>query len=165
MKQELQIVTNVKSACDVAVDMMNTDNYEEKKRGAIISAIQMLLNSQDYINMIKSEINSMIKDKKIDLNDYPKLLVVITESNSYIEKMQQQAAIVKSDFDIDAMKYIIFAVIYFGLLVGNVDESSIDNFKIMYPTLWKLLKVNPNKIAKQSKSLFGKLCQSMSCKK
>ena len=156
-KQIKQVEQNLNLACDAVSNIMIQDNYDEKKRGAILSAIKILLNSEDYVKMLMDQTNKILKDKKIDSNDYADLFIIVVQSNDFMSKVMQNSSVVISDFNIDSMQYIVFAAIYFGLVSCNADQQTISGLVLVFPSLWKLVKIDPKKLVSGYKSIFGKI--------
>jgi hypothetical protein len=144
--------------------LMNDDGYE--KSTAVLTILKILLNTKEYSDMLKTQVNEIKKDNKIDTKDFPSLFVILTESKDFISDTLNDSTIVKSSINGESLKYIIYGSMYYALLETNTDKETTDMLMGMFLPLWKILKINPDKIANEAQSLFKRLqncCDCCSC--
>lgn len=152
-----QISTYEKKTLDAVITMLNIDKYDPEKGSRIQQILQMLMDSKDFVKMISNDIKAVMADKKINMADFPKLMSIGLQANTFLTTLKIDSAELKAEETcVDSLKYIIFGAIYFGLCMANADDSTLSIITMLYPGLWELLKINPAKIKAGAKSLFKK---------
>jgi|SaaInlStandDraft_4_1057021.scaffolds.fasta_scaffold05921_4 hypothetical protein len=156
--------SNLQVIYDEVSKLMSEDGYE--KSTAVLTILKILLNTKEYSDMLKTQVNEIKKDNKIDTKDFPSLFVILTESKDFISDTLNDSTIVKSSINGESLKYIIYGSMYYALLETNTDKETTDMLMGMFLPLWKILKINPDKIANEAQSLFKRLqncCDCCSC--
>ncbi len=132
--------------------MMDTDVYPQTNRPVINSAFLAITQSKSYVNKIRSEVQQIIADKEFTIVDVPNLLLIIAQSQAALNLVIAHSVNLKTSLQQDAMKYIIFGVFHFVLLVENVSTIELD---ATFGALWSLVAFNPSAVVVQAKSLFS----------
>lgn len=156
----------LKLTSDAVVNMMTDDKYDEHKRNDIMNILSIALRSENYVNSVKGQIRKINEDGKIDSKDIPYVLVIIADSKEYLSVTIQDTIALKSTLRLDSMKYIVFGVIYFVMLMEKVDPKILMDVKEHYSALWSLLEIDPKKLLIKADSCWRKCfpcCFKCSC--
>lgn len=149
---------NLKITTDVITEMMNKDKFDETKRNGLFNIINILTRSDEYIKLIKNAIKKINEDGKFDGKDIPSIIVIVSQSKDYISETIDESIELKTTLKLESLKYIIFGIIYFVLLVENTDQSMLIELNQYYSSLWSLIAFNPNSLLIKAKSLWKKCC-------
>jgi len=131
--------SNLQVIYDEVSKLMSEDGYE--KSTAVLTILKILLNTKEYSDMLKTQVNEIKKDNKIDTKDFPSLFVILTESKDFISDTLNDSTIVKSSINGESLKYIIYGSMYYALLETNTDKETTDMLMGMFLPLWKILKI------------------------
>jgi hypothetical protein len=150
-----QIITYQKKTIAAVECMLNIDKYDINRGKRIEQILQILMDSKEFVTMISNGVKTVMADKKINAADFPTLMLMGLQTNSFLEKIQLDSADLKAEEAcLDSVKYIVFGAIYFGLCMAKADETTLSMITMFYPGLWSLIKINPNTIKNAAKSLF-----------
>ncbi len=131
------------------------DDYS--KNDEVLLLIKKILNSVEYLEMIKKDFDKILEDKKIDSKDIPKMITIMIKLNNLIPKLTG----IKEKISIDKMKYIFYATLYFYIIKYQVDffdTFGIDEFRLLYSNLWNLVEINPDTVKVAAKKMSGFFC-------
>ena len=132
--------------------MMDTDAYPQTNRSVINSAFLAITQSKSYIDKIRSEIQQINADGAFTIADVPNVLLIIAQSQATLNLVISNSVNLKTSLRQDAMKYIIYGVFHFVLLVENVPTIELD---ATFGALWTLVAFNPTSVVVGAKSLFS----------
>lgn len=149
-----QIITKT---FDAVNSMMNDDKYDQSKRSYLINITRVVLNSTEYINSIKKQVNQINEDGKVDTNDIPTILTIIVESKEFLTDTINKSIQLTTTIDFKAMKYIIYGVIYFIMTLENVSPDLLIQVKKIYSAVWNIVAMNPDNIPIKVKSCWQKI--------
>jgi len=137
------ITQNLSNTIDAVAGMMNNDKFDQGKRAAIMTIIKVTLASDGYINSVKDQIKKIEEDGKFNSKDLPHVLIIVAESKQFLSATIRDGVDLKSTLKLDSMKYITFGIIYFVMLMENVEQLVLDDVKNSYSSLWDLIVFNP----------------------
>ena len=131
-------------------ELMNIDHCDIVKRNDVFIIIQKVLNQPSYFQSLKSNFDIVLKDKKIDTNDIPMLIMIMIDLNTMLSGLLG----LSNSVSLDKIKYIFYAMLFVYIsqyqpaFFSTINQSS---FRGLYNTLWDLIEVVPDtlKIAKQ----------------
>jgi len=140
--------------------MMNIDSYSEKNREVINSAFSAIVQEESYINKIKEHVHQICADGEFTIADIPDILMIIAQSQSALKLAIRNSINLKVSLEKNSMKYIVFAILHFILLVESVSTGGLDR---TFGSLWDLLAFDPSEVSVGVKSCFS-CCSSTQTK-
>lgn len=122
--------------------MMATDLLDENKKQEILNFVKNVLGMKEYIDLVNSDLNAILADKKIDQNDIPRMILVVLKLHSALPSLMK----LKNQISIQTLKYLFFGTIYY--YVSNkktelFDVIKSDEFRLIFTTLWQLVEFQP----------------------
>lgn len=132
---------NIRDVKNEVIHLMDMDEYDDKRRQGIITALMTFLNSSCYTNIISIAIRNQKKDSVISISKIPCLVSIIVTclKNADLTKMLQT----------NDMKYFIYGVLYNFILQedpGFFNDISIETFENLYDGIFDILLIFPNVI-------------------
>lgn len=121
---------------------------KDDEKNKIMSISTKLINSENYMNLVKDYFDKIIQNKTFDLKiDFGILVKCIIELNQFVDFYKE--------IDIKRLKFLLYPVIYAELyknhldIVNKMDESE---FRILYSNAMDLvlIPVESVKIVKES---------------
>jgi hypothetical protein len=156
--------TSLNETSKAVEDLMNIDLFDMQKRTTIIKALNICLKSKDYINQIKLLVNAIKLDGKFDMNDLPSIFSIVLQSKTFLNTIIIDGMSIKTNFDTDSFKYIVYGILYYIMLIQNVDKTVITQLSLTYNSLWTLVAFDPKKLFIKAESCFKSLsCYKPSC--
>ena len=147
---------NITDTCTLVTSMMNTDNVSPATQASILSMVNLALNSNTYIASITQQVKNINADGKFNQNDIPAVLMIILQSKAFLQTAINGSANVATKFDVASLKYIVYAVIHFVMVVENVDLAVVQSIDVSFSSLWNLVAINPVELAADIKILTNK---------
>jgi len=129
------------------------ENFDLKNTNSLLLSI---LQNNTYINTIKTEMRSIMSDCKIDIADLPHMLNIVLISKPVLSKFINS----KTTITQIHMKYIIYGIMVFALLLLDVQDDALNLIFAMYPSLWNIVEFNPNNF----KTMIQEKIKSGCCK-
>lgn len=160
------VTKNIESVRESIINMMNVDEFEYARRESVMNIVNIVLKSDEYVDIIKIQIKKINEDGKFDAKDLPPILIIIAESKIYLSSIIKDAVELKSTLKLDSMKYITFGVILFVMLTEKVDKTIIDETISYYSPLWDLIAFDPKDLLIKADTFWRKTfpqCFECSC--
>jgi len=132
--------------------MMDIDSYPQTNRAVINSAFLGITQSKTYINQIRGNVQQIFADGKFTLADAPNVLLIIAQSQATLNLVITNSVNLQTSLKQDSMKYIIFGIFRFVLLIENVSTVELD---ATFSPLWTLIAFNPADVAVKAKAMFS----------
>ena len=141
---------------------MNEDTYNEfrfflniygsqigdEEKNKILSISTKLINSENYMKLVKEDFDKIMKDEKFDLStDFGVLVKVLIELNQFVDFYKE--------IDIKRLKFLLYPVIFAQLYKYHIDivnKMNITDFRVLYSNAMDLvlIPVESVRIAKES---------------
>lgn len=130
---------------------MNEDSYNEfrfflntvakeigdNEKNKILSISSKLINSENYMNIIKEELNKIIETENFNLiTDFSILIKTVLDCNKHVDFYKE--------ITVDRLKYLMYPVLYAHLYKNNTDllnSINISDFRILYINAMDLLLI------------------------
>jgi hypothetical protein len=131
------------------------DSYNKKEE--ILDLIKKILSSQKYFESIKADFDKILEDKKINSKDISKMMIVVMKLNNILPKLLN----IKEKISIDKIKYIFYATLYLYIIKYQkefLNDIGIDEFRLLYSSLWNLIEINPEIVKVSIKKISGFCC-------
>ena len=134
------------------IAIMDADSYSQTNRAIINSAFMAIATEKTYINSITSRVEQIMADKEFTMTDIPNVLIIMAQSQAALNVAITNTITLKTSLQADSMKYIVFGVLHFVLLMKDISTLELD---ITFSALWTLISINPTAIAVGAQSLFS----------
>ena len=134
---------NIANTCNLVSVMMNTDNVNQQTRNAVTEMINLILNSDTYITLVREQIKTIISDGTFDQNDLPAVLTIVLQSKTFLRTVLSQTALITTNLNMNTLKYVIYAIIYFVMTLENANPAVITSFNTTFSPLWNLVSIDP----------------------
>ena len=134
---------NTKKICDLVLSMMNVDNIAQQTRDAIIAMVELTLNSDTYIVLIRQQVMAIISDGTVNQNDLPAILTIVLQSKVFLQSILASGVKIAVNLDMSTLKYIIYAVIHLVMILENANPVVIISLETSFSPLWNLVSINP----------------------
>lgn len=138
--------SQIEETCTAVKTLMNNDMFDINKQTSVITLINIVLNSNDYVNLIKGKVKEIKSDGKFDANDIPNVLLIILQSKAFLNTTIKAGSVATNTFKMDSLKYVVYAVIHFILLIEKVDPEFIKNIDASYSPLWEIIAFDPKEL-------------------
>jgi hypothetical protein len=159
MSQNVQQIQQASQQSFVAVQaMMTIDLIGPADKEIVKKMLQIMTSSEQFAKDISSQIKIIMADKKITFTDFPALMMIGMQVESFIKTIKASdinAKELKCSV-IDILKYVVYGSICFGLILGKANQETLTMFNAFFPGLWLLINTNPKSLKKAGESLFGK---------
>jgi hypothetical protein len=151
--QKLQLTINQTEK--LIVEDGNNQGDKEK----LLKLINEALNKKEYIDSIKSTLESILADKKLDISDLSKMMILSIQVN----KLLPELVSLLTSLVVSKVKYIVFASIFYYISEYQSDffekaGMTIDVFRVLFSSLWNLVEVDPQDVKIKSKKLCLLCC-------
>lgn len=117
-------------------DLMKYEGVDEfsKYKTFISTALEL----DRYIISVKNNIDEILKDRKIDMKDIPRLILLTMQ----IKNILYTSLKLKKQISLDQAKYLVYATIYYFL-----DDDLVSNFQTLFVELWSLVEFDPTSLS------------------
>ena len=127
--------------------MMDIDGNDEDAKKDLIKLITDALSLEQYVNSIKSSIETILQDKTIDAADISTMILLALQVSNTLPRLLG----LKNSVSTSQVKYIIYGSLYFYVKEYKpsfFSESGMteDIFKLMFLGMWKLVEVKPESV-------------------
>jgi hypothetical protein len=161
--QNQTLEQNIKNTFNLVSAMMNADNVDNQTRTAITSMINLTLNSETYITTIREQVKTIISDGIFNQNDFPAVLSIVVNSKAFLKNVFANSATIVSNLDMHILKYIIYAVIHFVMVLENSNPEIVASFDTMFSPLWNLVSINPHELVEDISIITNKCFSCFPC--
>lgn len=148
---------NIKNIIDdtnnLIILMMNEDQVDNNIRTEVLALVNLTLTAEKYIKTIKEQIKLITADGVFNQNDIPAVLNIIIQSKLFLHSVLASGTTTIHNLDMSIMKYIIFAVLHFVLVVENANPTIITSVDSTFSSLWTLIAFNPKELMTDVSSL------------
>jgi len=137
---------------DEVYQLIILDDTVEKE--SLLKLVIEALGKEQYINSIKSTLDEIFADKKIDANDIPNMMLLSIQVNNILPDL---LGLTKSITALQ-VKYIVYGSVYNYIKENKndfFDGLSVDAFRIAFSSMWKLIEINPKNLILESKKRCG----------
>ena len=127
--------------------MMDIDGKDEAAKKDLTKLITDALSLEQYVNSIKTTIETILQDKTIDTADISTMILLTLQVSNTLPRLLG----LKNSVSTSQVKYIIYGSIYFYVKEYKptfFTEAGIteDMFKLMFLGMWKLVEVKPESV-------------------
>lgn len=139
-------------------NLMNMDSLDAIVQAKIINVITLILLEPQYTDYVKTQFQSI---ENSDSTSTPQYLTSLLTLAISVNKNLSSFVKLSNNVNTNMMKYIVYASIYFYLILHNPDffvTFQIDEFRLLYGTLWTLIELDPATI-----KAFKTKCLSCCC--
>lgn len=143
MEPTMENVTDVLNQVFVEVrKMMASDLLEEDVKQEVLNFVKNVLGTKEYVDLVSTDLDAILADKKIDHNDIPRMIMVVLK----LSKALPQILKLKNGISMTTLKYLFFGTIYdYASKKENelLNQTKNDEFRLLFTTLWHLVEFNP----------------------
>lgn len=139
--------------------IMDIDGCDEAAKKDLTKLITDALSMEQYVNSIKTSIETILQDKTIDAADISTMILLSLQVSNTLPKLLG----LKKSVSTSQVKYIIYGSVYFYVKEYKPTffaEAGMteDMFKLMFLGMWKLVEVKPESVEFINDKLFSWCC-------
>ena len=134
--------------------MMDIDGKDEAEKKDLTKLITDVLSMEQYVNSIKTSIETILQDKQIDAADISTMILLSLQVSNTLPRLLG----LKNSVSTSQVKYIIYGSVYFYVKEYKptfFSEAGMteDMFKLMFLGMWKLVEVKPENVQLMTEKL------------
>lgn len=141
---EILNVENLNKTLLVLKDTMIEDSVEFVESENVQKISKNVLSSEKFLNSIKNDISAVLADGKITMADLPRMISILLKSNTFLNSLKNSV----SNIEFEAvplniiLKYCSLALFHYLMLNGGAEQYEVEQFLLLYPSLWCLAELS-----------------------
>ena len=148
----MNIDLNLDQTIIVIKNMMSMDNFVALPSTTVLSALNIAIQSDDYVNTVKNEVSKIKADGKFTISDVPAICIIVLKTQTLLNTTIINGIQFSTTFNLSSIKYLIFGVLYYVMLIQNVDPLVISELMVLFPAIWNLISFDPKQLVITTKS-------------
>lgn len=139
--------------------MISLDGLGESTKKELLSIISDALSKKEYVESIKSRLDEILADKKLDASDIPNMMILSIQVNNMLPQLLGLTSSIKSAH----VKYIVYGSVYYYIRENKPNffteaKIPVEVFRLVFSSMWKLVEFNPDSAILVGQKLCGWCC-------
>jgi hypothetical protein len=138
--------------------MMAEDNVDSSVKNGLENLVKKTLSLNTYLNAIKGNLDAILKDKKVDSKDVPKMILLSMQVNRMLPRLLGLSKPLSSL----QVKYVIYGTVYFYIADKQdeffTDGMTVELFRSFFSAAWELVEFDPKELIGAVKGMCASCC-------